>query len=56
MANPFSRYWKLAILWALSLLAVSAISSSAQAQRGQTGFNILTEGPTVISGSDVVDD
>ena len=54
MAALLARHWKLAILWALSLLIVGAISSSAQAQRGgQLGFNILTEGPTVVFGNDV---
>ncbi len=48
-----TRHWKLAILWALSLVAVSVISSSAQAQRGRSGFNLLTEGTTVVSGNDV---
>lgn len=48
-----TRHWKLAILWALSLIAVSAISSSAQAQRGTPRLNFLTEAPTVISGNDV---
>ena len=48
--------WKLAILWALSLVAVSVLSSFAQAQRGQPqqpGFPLLTVAPTVVSGSDV---
>jgi hypothetical protein len=48
-----TRHWKLAILWALSLIAVSEISSSAQTQRGRPGFNLLTEVPTVVSGNDV---
>ena len=48
-----TRHWKLAILWALSLVAVGAISSSAQAPRGNPRFNLLTETPTVVSGSDV---
>jgi len=47
--------WKLAVLWALSLVVVSVISSSAQAQRGQRqpGFEMLTVAPTVVSGNDV---
>ena len=53
MAVLLTHHWKLAAIWALSLLAVSAISSSAQAQRGQPGVNFLTEGPTVVSGNDV---
>jgi len=56
MAVLLTRHWKLAILWALSLLAVGAISSSAQVRRpGEPGlpFTFLTETPTVVSGSDV---
>ena len=57
MATVLTRHWKLALLWALSLLAVGAISSSAQAQGpgGRPGlpFNFLTESPTVVSGNDV---
>jgi len=47
--------WKLAILWALSLVAVGVISSAAQGRRGQPppGFQMLTEAPTVVSGNDV---
>ena len=49
--------WTLAILWALSMLAVVAISSSARAQRpsGQPGLpsSLLTETPIVVSGNDV---
>ena len=49
-----TRYWKIAILWALSLVVVSALSSSAQAQRGvRPGSNLPTESPTVVSGSDI---
>jgi len=48
-----TRHWKLAILWALSLVAVGAIASSAQAPRGNPGFNLLTETPTIVSGNDV---
>ena len=57
MTTLLTRHWKLALLWALSLLAVGAISSSAQAQRpgGRPGlpFNFLTESPIVVSGNDV---
>ena len=47
--------WKLAILWALSLVAVSVLSSFAQGQRGQQppGFPLITVAPTVVSGNDV---
>ena len=47
------RHWKLVVVWGLSLLAASAISASAQAQRGELGFTLVTEVPTVVSGSDV---
>ena len=55
MAGLLAHYWKVALLWTLSLLAVAAISSSVQAQRsqGQLGFNIITEGPTIVSGTDL---
>jgi hypothetical protein len=45
------RHWKLGILWALSLVLVGAISSSAQVQRGRP-FPV-TEQPTVVSGADL---
>jgi hypothetical protein len=49
-----TRYWKLAMVWALSLIAVGAISSAAQSQRGGVaGLQLLTEGLTVVSGNDV---
>jgi hypothetical protein len=49
-----ARHWKLAIVWAVSLFAVGAISSSAQAPL-QPGlrFGFLTQSPIVISGNDV---
>ena len=53
MATLLSRHWKTAILWALSLFAVAAISSSAQGQRREQGLARLTQIPTVLSGSDV---
>ena len=57
MATLFARHWKLAILWALSLVAASAISSSAQAPRpfGRPGLpqGFVLENSTVISGNDI---
>jgi hypothetical protein len=53
MAMLLTRHWKLALLWALSLVVVAAMTAAAQGQRGQLGFDILTEGPTVVSGNDV---
>ena len=49
MANQLSRHWKLAIIWALSLVTVGAISSAAQGRLPLTP----TQTPTVISGSDI---
>jgi hypothetical protein len=46
-----TRHWKLALLWALSLLTAGAISSSAQPQGGRP-FPITQE-PTIVSGADV---
>ena len=47
--------WKLAILWALSLVAVSVVSSWAQARRGEPppGMNMLTQAPAMVSGNDI---
>jgi len=46
MAALLTRHWKLAILWAVSLMLVGSLSSLAQVR-------LLTEGPTIVSGSDV---
>jgi hypothetical protein len=51
MATLLTRHWKLALLWALSLIAMGEITSSAQ--RGRPSFNFLTESTTIISGTDV---
>ena len=48
-----TRHWTLAILWALSLVAVGVMSSSAQGQRGRPGVNLITEAPTIVSGNDI---
>jgi hypothetical protein len=54
MPALLTRYWKVAILWALSLVVVSALSSSAQTQRAERpGSSLPTVSPTVVSGSDV---
>ena len=47
------RHWTIAVLWAISLIVVGALSASAQAQRGRPGLNLLTVEPTVVSGNDV---
>lgn len=51
------RYWKLAALWALSLMLVGTFSGSADAQRagarpGPAG-DLITETPTVVTGNDI---
>jgi hypothetical protein len=48
-----TRHWVVAILWALSLVAVGVLSSSAQAPSGRPGFNLLTPTPAVVSGNDI---
>jgi hypothetical protein len=48
-----TRHWKVAILWGLSLIAVSVISSTAQDQRIRPRGVNPTEAPTVVSGNDV---
>jgi hypothetical protein len=51
MAVLLTRRWRLAILWALSLVAVTVIS--AQAQRAQPGFELPTVQPSVVFGNNV---
>lgn len=57
MIGPLLRHWKLAALWALSLVVVGAVSSSAQVSRrpGSTlaDLPIITNDSVVISGNDV---
>ena len=55
MTIQLARHWKLALWWALSLIVVGAISSSAQQGRPaqQPVFNLITETPIVVSGDDV---
>ena len=54
MAVLFVRYWKLAMLWVISLLTVGVISSSAQPGR-QPGLDLdrVTVTPEVVFGNDV---
>ena len=49
MAAWLARNWKLAIIWAFSLIAVSAISSSAQT----LPTFLHMENETVVSGNDI---
>ena len=59
MVGTIARAWKLALAWALSLVAVGALASvltSAQARAPQTlglPFPEITEGTTILSGSDI---
>jgi hypothetical protein len=41
-----NRYWKLGIVWALSLVAVATITASAQSF-------LLIESPQIVSGNDI---
>jgi hypothetical protein len=49
MATWLAKNWKLAIVWALSLIAVSAISGSAQT----LPTFLHMENETVVSGNDI---
>jgi hypothetical protein len=51
MADLLNRYWKLAIVWALSLIFVGSMSSSAQVRPGSQPLPL--ELPAILSGSDV---
>lgn len=52
MAVLFARHWKLAVSWALSLVAASVISAEAQ-RAARPDSEVLTVQPTVMSGNDV---
>ena len=58
MASLITRYWKLAAVWALSLIVVGMVSSHAQAQQPSPAErmrreSLLLEGPLIVSGTDV---
>ena len=55
MATRFTRQWKLAVVWTLSLLVVGAASFSAQGRGGvpPLSSSLITEGPTLLSGNDI---
>jgi hypothetical protein len=58
MPRLLTRYWKLAALWALSLVVVSVTSSRAQAPQQAVSESLLRsflllEGPVIVSGNDV---
>jgi hypothetical protein len=57
MAAEIVRHWKLATFWVLSLIVVSAISSSAQfpGRGGLPGLppSLILENPVVLTGSEV---
>jgi hypothetical protein len=49
------RWWKWALLWAFSLVLMSALTAAAQARRGvpNTPDPFVLESPTILTGSDV---
>jgi hypothetical protein len=61
MGTLLTRYWKLAVMWAVSLVAMSVVASRAQAPTPPqpTPFDTiishrtLLEGPIIVSGNDV---
>jgi hypothetical protein len=50
-----ARWWKLLLLWALSLVLVSAITAAAQARQGRPNVPdaFTLESPTILTGADV---
>jgi hypothetical protein len=50
MADGLVHHWTLSIIWAVSLLAVWSMATSAQVR---PSVPLVTEGPTIISGNDV---
>jgi hypothetical protein len=53
-----TRYWKLAVVWALSLMVVGMASSRAQVSQPSPTEkmrreSLLLEGPIIVSGNDV---
>ena len=51
-----TRYWKLAVVWALSLMVVGMASSRAQVPSPEERMrreSLLLEGPVIVSGNDV---
>lgn len=50
MANALKHHWKVAIIWAFSLIAVGSIATSAQVGRSP---RMMTETPQIISGTDI---
>lgn len=56
MTGWMARHWRLAVLWALSLVVVGAASSTAQTGRpgrGLADVPLVTAAPMVVSGDDV---
>lgn len=51
MTDLLDRYWKLVVIWVLSLIAVGSISSVAQVR--SRGFDPPLQLPTILSGNDV---
>jgi hypothetical protein len=61
MGGLLTRYRKLAVIWAVSLVAMNVVASRAQAptpleptpQDTIVGQRTLLEGPVIVSGNDV---
>jgi len=57
MITNVARVWKLALAWPLSLVAVGAIASVLTSAQGRPQVPgqppLLTEGTTILSGSDI---
>jgi hypothetical protein len=56
MAGHLTRHWRLAVVWALSLVAVWTISSAAQGNPRSRNLDrpaATLQIPTVVSGNDV---
>jgi hypothetical protein len=56
MSGRLARHWRLAVLWALSLVVVGLLSASAQqglpTTDPQAGF-LVTETTSIVSGDDI---
>ena len=54
--NLMARYWKLTVMWVLSLMVVGMASSRAQVPSPTERMmreSLLLEGPIIVSGNDV---
>jgi hypothetical protein len=54
MTGPIARYWKLAVVWALSLMVVNVVARAQTPQAPPRDIpRHLLEGPVIVSGNDV---